>query len=398
MKLAPDWLKDADIVRLMDACAKQDIMLRFVGGAVRDTLLMREVRDVDAATPVPAAEVMQRLRAEGMKIVPTGLAHGTVTAILPKRQVEITTLRIDAETDGRHAKVAPTDDWEVDAHRRDFSMNALYLSVDGELFDYHEGAEDALAGRVRFIGDAGGRIAEDGLRILRFFRFLATHGEPPADVAALAACRDAHWMLEDLSGERIASEMKKLLLAPNPTLALRLMEEANVAAHVFLQPLRLGVLTRLTMLEHTAKTRASVWGRLVALFQNAAESGAAEWIAQRWKLSRKEARVIQALCALPRLGEGDAKHLHTRIIRREGIEVYRDVLLLSAAENGAFDLALWLEMAEAFAPPVFPITGEDVRRAGIAAGPEMGAVLERLEEAWEVSDYTLTKEALLALV
>lgn len=393
MKLAPDWLADEDVRTLLAACARQGIVLRFVGGAVRDTILMRAVVDIDAATPTHAPEMQQKLEAEGIRIIPTGLKHGTVTAVLPNRHVEITTLRQDVETDGRHAKVAPTTDWEVDAARRDFTMNALYLSPEGELFDYYDGAEDALHGRVRFIGDAAQRIAEDALRSLRFFRFLATHGEPPASGAAIAACRDAHWMLEDISGERIAQEMQKLLMAANPTYALRLMEDANVAAHVFAQPLRLGVFTRLTMLEHTAKMRAGVWGRCAALLQSAE---GAPWITKRWRLSGRDAKRLALLAGLPRLKENDARHVHTRVIRLHGADLYRDLLLLSAAENGAFDLGPFIARAEGFSVPIFPLSGEDLKRAGIASGPAMGEVLKRLEDVWEESDYTLTKEALLS--
>lgn len=392
MKLKPDWLAHADIEALLAACARQSITLRFVGGAVRDTVLMREVGDIDAATPSLAAEVQQKLEAEGIKIVPTGLKHGTVTAVLASRHVEITTLRRDVETDGRHAKVEPTTDWQTDAARRDFTMNALYIDAEGELYDYYDGAEDALHGRVRFIGDAAKRIQEDGLRILRFFRFLATHGEPPANGAALAACGDAHWMLEEISGERIAQEMKKLLLAPNPTYALRLMEEANVAAHLFTQPLRIHTLTRLTMLEHTAQTRAGVWGRCAALLQH---EDAAPAIAKRWRLSNKEARSLELLASLPRLKRGDARHMHTCVLRMHGKDIYRDLLLLSAAEGGAFDLAPWMHLADTFVAPVFPLTGPDVKAKGIAEGPAMGETLRRLESLWEESDYTLTREALL---
>lgn len=393
MKLNPDWLADEAITRLLAACARQDIALRFVGGAVRDTLLMRAVGDIDAATPVPAEQLLLRLTEEGIKIVPTGLAHGTVTAVLEGRHVEITTLRRDVETDGRHAKIEPTLAWEEDAARRDFTMNALYLSPEGEFFDYYDGAEDALHGRVRFIGDAAQRIEEDGLRMLRFFRFLATHGEPPADRAALDACRDAHWMLEDISGERVAQEMRKLLVAPNPTYALRLMEEANVAAHIFPQPLRLGVLTRLTMLEHTAKQGASVWARCAALLQTVE---AVEPLVKRWRLSNKEAKQLQLLASLPRLNGGDAPYMHMRVMRLYGTELYRDLLLLGAAEGGAFDLGPWMALSQDFVAPVFPLTGADMKSAGIADGPAMGDTLKTLETLWEESGYTLTKDALLA--
>lgn len=393
MKLNPDWLADDDIQILLAACTRQGITLRFVGGAVRDTILMREVGDIDAATPTHAPDVQSGLEAEGIRIVPTGLKHGTVTAVLPARTVEITTLRQDVETDGRHAKVAPTTDWELDAARRDFTMNALYLSPEGELFDYYNGTEDALHGRVRFIGDAAMRIEEDGLRCLRFFRFLATHGEPPASGEAIDACRSAHWMLEEISGERIAQEMQKLLMASNPTYALRLMEEANIAAHVFAQPLRLGVFTRLTMLEHTARVKSGVWGRCAALLQSAE---GAQWIGKRWRLSNKDAKQLALLASLPRLKENDPLHVHTRVIRLYGKACYRDLLLLSAAENGAFDLVPLMARAQDFTVPEFPVTGEDLKQAGITSGPAMGEVLKRLEDVWEQSDYTLTKEALLA--
>lgn len=395
MQLTPPWLDDPDVVQLLAACEAEGIALRFVGGAVRDTLLMREVGDIDAATPEPARDVMRKLQGQGIKTVPTGIDHGTVTAVLGKRVVEITTLRKDVETDGRHAKIAPTDSWEEDANRRDFTMNAMYLSPDGALYDPHDGAEDALAGRVRFIGDAERRIEEDALRILRFFRFFATHGEPPAESAALAACAAKAAMIGQLSGERIAQEMRKLLAAAQPIPSLRMMQQAGVAAEVFGEAIEIGTLLRLTMLEHTMQARASIWARCAALLL---EEEDAERVAKRWKLSKAEAKHLHALMTVEPLEAGSAKHQHTRVMRLYGADFYRDLLLLSAASDVAWDIAPWIALSRTFAAPVFPVKGDDLAKQGIAPGKDMGAVLMRLEQAWEESDYTLTKDALLAMV
>jgi poly(A) polymerase len=398
VKLAPDWLADSDIKHLLRACERAGIVLRFVGGAVRDTVLLREVRDIDAATPTPAQEVMERLGAQGLKLIPTGIDHGTVTVVLAGRQVEITTLRRDVKTDGRWAVVAYTENWEEDAARRDFTMNALYLTPDGELFDYFQGVEDALAGRVRFIGDAAARIKEDGLRILRFFRFFATHGEPPADTGALTACRIHAARIEPLSGERIGQEMKKLLSAQNPVPALRLMEEAGVSHYVFGEGERsCNLLIRLLMLEHTTSHAASCWARLAALLPQSEEGEEALAIAARWKLSRREEKQLRWLQTAPRLDARSPRHAHTRVLRLQGAEWYRDLLLLSAAGARGWDIMPWFSVAETFVLPVFPVTGGDLTARGISPGPELGKRLAQLEEAWEMSDYTLDKDALLAM-
>jgi poly(A) polymerase len=397
MKLAPDWLRDPEVQALCEACARCEIPIRFVGGAVRDTLLLREVADIDVATPTPAIEVMHRLSAEGFTVVPTGFAHGTVSIVMQTRQFEITTLRRDVETDGRHAVIAPTEAWEEDALRRDFTMNALYLSPDGELFDYTHGQEDALAGCVRFIGDATTRISEDGLRILRFYRFLASHGEPPADDEAHAACRTNADMLKIISGERIAAEMKKLLAAHNPVYALRQMEAAGIVAQIFPTSIRIPVFTRLMMIEHTAGVRASIWARCAALLSVASDSGdaVAQELAIRWRLSNKEKKQLSLLLTIPRLKPTDGRYCHTRVIRLYGAALYQDVLLLSAAEGGAFDLAPWRDLAVAFVPPVFPVSAQDVMARGVSQNAALGEALTRLTDLWEQSDYQLSREELL---
>lgn len=393
MRLNPDWFADADVQRLIAACAEEDIAIRFVGGAVRDTVLMREVGDIDVATPMAAAQVMARLKKQGIKVIPTGIDHGTVTAVVGKRQFEITTLRLDVETDGRRAKVAATDSWEADAARRDFTMNAMYLTPGGDVFDPYAGAEDALAGRVRFIGDAATRIEEDALRILRFFRFFATHGTPPVDEEAIEACAVKATMIEGLSGERVAAEMRKLLGAAQPIPALRFMVNSGVAGHVFGEQVDLATLLRLTMLEHTTQTRVSIWARCAALLL---EPEDADTVAKRWKLSRAEAKLLKELLQVEPLHAVHPKHHHTRVMRVHGASFYRDLLLLSAAQDTAWDVGAWLALSENFVAPEFPVSGEDLKVLGIAPGKEMGATLMRLENAWEMSDYQMTKEALLA--
>jgi poly(A) polymerase len=225
---AQAWLNDAKTRTLLAAFG--DVPLRFVGGCVRDAVMGRNVGDIDCATPAKPEEVVALLEAADIKAVPTGLAHGTITAVIDSKPFEITTLRKDVACDGRHAEVEYTDDWQQDALRRDFTMNALYCDAHGEVFDYTDGVDAARAGRIQFIGDAEARIREDGLRILRFFRFFATHGLGAPDTTALKACAAHKAMLADLSGERIQQEMLKLCAAESPYAALEAMQQGDVLA------------------------------------------------------------------------------------------------------------------------------------------------------------------------
>src|SRR5580704_12251193 len=212
MSEAPAFLSEPSLAALLELLPEA----RIVGGAVRDTLLGRAFVDVDLASPLPPDAVMERLVNAHVKVVPTGLAHGTVAAVLPGRAVEITTLRRDVETDGRHAVVAFTDDWREDAARRDFTINAMSMARDGSVFDYFDGQNDLRAGRVRFVGDPARRIAEDYLRVLRFFRFFAWYGQVEPDAATTAALRDAVPGLTALSVERVWHEFSRILSAPDP--------------------------------------------------------------------------------------------------------------------------------------------------------------------------------------
>jgi poly(A) polymerase len=362
---------------------------RFVGGCVRDALLGRAIGDIDIATPLLPEEVIRRLEAAGLKAVPTGIAHGTVTAVARSRPFEITTLRRDVETDGRHARVAFTDDWAADAARRDFTMNALFLDAEGHVFDPVAGLPDLRAGRVRFVGDPEQRIREDVLRLLRFYRFHAHYGRGAADAAARAACRRLAPLLPTLSGERVAAELLKLLAAPDPVPTLAMMVEDGVLAVVLPEARRLDRLAALIPLESAPDPLR----RLGALL----DSGAGA-VAERLRLSNPQRDRLLALEAPPWPVDlaGDER-AQRRALHHLGAELYRDLVLLRAAESGdAARARELLALAAAWRPVAFPLKGRDVTALGVPAGPEVGRVLDALEAWWEAGDFRADRRACLA--
>ncbi len=407
MRLNPDWLSWPEIRRLAAAFAAAKTELRFVGGAVRDALLSRPVQDIDAATPRHPEAVMALLEKAGLQAVPTGLKHGTVTAVVDSRIIEITTLRKDIATYGRHADVAYTDDWKEDAARRDFTMNALYLTPDGELFDYFTGAEDAKAGHVRFIGDAAQRIAEDYLRILRFFRFYAWYGKPPADAAALAACAAQAAQVDVLSGERLQHELLKMLAAPDPSQALELMQQADVPSHALgfiVDPSP--VMPRFIAIEKVAGMTipAAVKLSVFLLSARLALTEALNILCARLKLSNRDARTLQAIVE-------HRQHIHPGIreprqkawIRRLGASDFIHIVCVNWAQQERVIEAdhpyhAMLKLALSWTPPTFPITGNDLIAIGMQPGKEMGDMLKVLEEQWEAGGYAENKQQLLARV
>ncbi len=340
---------------------------RVVGGAVRDALLGRAVADVDLATERRPQEVVAALRAAGLKAVPTGLDHGTVTAVADHRGFEVTTLRRDLATDGRHAVVAFTDDWQADAARRDFTINAMSLAPDGAVFDYFGGIGDLRAQRVRFVGDPATRIAEDYLRVLRFFRFWARYGAGPPDEAATGAIAAAVPWLGRLSAERVWMEFKRILAAPDPRGAIMLMAELGVLAAVMPEgaaPARLAALV-------AAGAPAEPLLRLAALLD-----GDAARLAARLRLSAAERTRLQALRAAPSLpAEADDATLRRALACEQ-----REVLIGRAWLAGG-DAGL-LARLTAMPTPIFPLHGRDLRQAGVAAGPGMGALLRDLHVWW----------------
>ncbi|HXS41258.1 MAG TPA: CCA tRNA nucleotidyltransferase [Stellaceae bacterium] len=388
MRIRPQsWMK-RPATRALLAALKGEA--RFVGGCVRDALLKRPIGDIDLATPLFPDEVMRRLAAAGIKVVPTGLAHGTVTALIERHPFEITTLRRDVETFGRHANVAFTSNWAEDSRRRDFTMNALYLAADGEIFDYQEGLRDLRRGKVRFVGDPATRIREDVLRVLRFYRFHAWLGRGAADAAARAACRVSAPLVSTLSGERVQAELMKLLRAADPAATLALMAEDGVLGKILPATRPLDILRRLVRLERSNDLEADALRRLGAVI-----AGDAEGVARRLKLSNAERdRLIALEGALDLAGDAPAQR---RLLYRLGRETYIDRALMTAAQAGATrKLRGLLAAAARWRKPVFPLSGGDVTALGLAPGPEIGRLLAALEDWWEEGDFRASRRACLA--
>jgi poly(A) polymerase len=362
---------------------------RFVGGCVRDALLGRAIGDIDIATPLPPEEVIRRLEAAAIKVAPTGLAHGTVTAVVPPRHFEITTLRRDVETDGRHARVAFTADWAADAARRDFTMNALFLDAAGDVFDPVGGLADLRAGRVRFVGDPAMRIREDVLRLLRFYRFEAHYGKGEADGAARAACRALAPLLPTLSGERVAAELLKLLGAADPLPALRLMLEDGVLPVLLPEVAHLDRLAALLPLEEAPDPLR----RLGALL-----AGDPAPVAERLKLSNEQRARLQAFFAPPwPIDLAGDEAVQRRALHHLGAALYRDLVLLAAAESGAAArVPTLIALAAQWRPVALPLKGRDVTALGVPAGKEVGRLLAELEQWWEEGDYRAGRAAVLA--
>ncbi len=353
---------------------------RLVGGAVRDAVAGLPVADVDLATPRRPEEVVAALKAAGLKSSPTGIDHGTVTAIAQHRGFEVTTLRRDIATDGRRAEVAFTADWRADAARRDFTINAMSMTPRGEVFDYFGGVADLRGGRVRFVGDPATRIAEDYLRILRFFRFWARYGRDEPDAAALEAIAAAMPGLDRLSTERVWSEVKRILGAPDPRATVTLMQRLGVLRVVLPEgadPARLAALV-------AAGAPPDPLLRLAALL-----AGDPLALAERLRLSAGERDRLAALLAAPALSsDADAATL-----RRALADVPREVLIGRAWLAGSGALAARLA---AMPMPEFPLRGRDLRLAGVPPGPEIGARLRELRAWWLESGCTGDVRAELA--
>ncbi len=399
------WLEREDLARLIAALGAKNA--RYVGGAVRDTLLGEPVKDIDLATPLTPREVIRRLKAQGIQAIPTGIEHGTVTAVLPQGNVEITTLRRDVVTDGRRATVAFATDWQDDAARRDFTINALYADpVSAEVFDYFGGLADLEARRVRFIGDARARIREDHLRILRYFRFQARFGGEPADPESESACAELAATLKGLSRERVGMEMMNLLALPDPAPMVSRMAELGVL-EVVLAEADVTALTALVAEETKQGVAPDPLRRLAALLP--ADVPLAEAVASRFRLSgaQKKRLALAAGRILPGTGRGTAEGggggsplgatsaksrradgpLHhpadgpppragedpRALAYRLGRDAALDRLLLAGAS--AAPLTGW-EI------PTFPLKGGEVVARGVKAGPEVARVLQAVEARW----------------
>jgi poly(A) polymerase len=367
---AAKWRKQRGLRRLLEALGAEEGLTRYVGGAVRDDLLQLPISDIDLATRIPPGEVIRRLEAAKIKAVPTGIEHGTITAVSDAQPFEITTLRRDLSTDGRRATVAFTDDWQEDAARRDFTINALSADpLTGELFDYFGGLADLERRHIRFIGDPLQRIAEDHLRILRFFRFHARFGAGQPDAAALEACAARANDLMALSRERIADELLKLLSVsdPSPTVAIMLKRRILTPILPEITANRLPRLEALLSTERDARASPDPLRRLAALLPQ--DPATAEQIAVRLRFSNKARKRLA--CA----AERDLGSSPRALAYRFGSQCAADRLLLSGRASDAIAIAGWKA-------PRLPIGGGTLIERGLPQGPIVARTLRQIEERW----------------
>jgi len=366
---AAKWRKKRGMKRLLAALGGSEGLTRYVGGSIRDDLLGLPVSDIDLATRIPPDEVMRRLEKARIKAVPTGIDHGTITAVSDGHPFEITTLRRDVSTDGRRATVAFTDDWQEDAARRDFTINALSADPEtGELFDYFGGLADLGQRHIRFIGDPLQRIAEDHLRILRFFRFHARFDAGEPDAAALQACTARANDLMGLSRERVADELLKLLAVadPSPTVAIMLSRGILKPVLPEIPNDAGGGLERLIATENEAKIDPDPLRRLAALLPR--DSAVAEHVAARLRLSNKARKRLA--CAA-----GQVEGAPAVLAYRLGVQCAVDRLLLAGLAGEAAETASWHS-------PRLPVSGGQLIKRGLAEGPLVAKTLRRIEDAW----------------
>jgi poly(A) polymerase len=396
-----NWLTAGPLTRLLGVLDCDGEEARVVGGAVRNSLLGMPIAEVDVATTAVPEEVVKRVTGAGFRPVPTGIEHGTVTVVIDKRPFEVTTLRKDIETYGRHAKVEFGRDWKADAERRDFTINALSATRDGAVYDYTGGLDDLAHRRVRFIGDPAKRIAEDYLRILRFFRFHAAYGTSDhPDATGLAACIAGRNGLDQLSRERVRMEMLKLVVAPHAVPTLISMTDAGLLLRV------LGGVSYLASFENMAKVEAAIGTepnavrRLGALAVAVPEDAERLW--QRLRLANNEYERLASMGEgwgriSPLYGEKAAKALLYRLRPQQ----FADRVLLGWARSQATAHdADWHGLAtlpQRWTAPVFPLKAADFMKRGVAQGPALGAALAAVEQAWIMAGFPDNASALDAI-
>ncbi|OCW59140.1 CCA tRNA nucleotidyltransferase [Hoeflea olei] len=402
------WFADPALTRIFSLLNHDGGEVRVVGGAVRNALMELPVTDTDLATTWPPQEVVARAEAAGIRAVPTGIDHGTVTLVIDGRGFEITTLRRDAETDGRRAKVVFGTDWQLDAERRDFTINALYADSSGKVIDPVGGLADIATRTVRFIGDADERIAEDHLRILRYFRFFAHYGAGRPDAAALKACARARDSLAKLSAERVWKEVRTLLAARDPGRALLWMRQTGILTLVVPESEKWGIdsIGPLIATEAALGWQPDPMLRLMAIVPPDAERLKA--LASRLKLSRAEADRLAAWAQTPPIAPTLAITALDRLLYRHGEAPVTDRIKLSlvsararteteaSALTDAAGHSRHLARALGWSRPEFPLKGSDLIAQGMSPGPELGARLAALEERWIDSNFSLDAQTLLA--
>ncbi|NTE54835.1 CCA tRNA nucleotidyltransferase [Agrobacterium tumefaciens] len=403
-----DWFEKPALKRIFTLLNADGGEVRIVGGAVRNALMDLPVVDVDMATTLTPDVVVARAKAAGIKAVPTGIEHGTVTLVIDGEGFEVTTLRRDVETNGRHAQVAFGTDWQTDAERRDLTINALYADEKGEIIDLIDGLPDIETRTVRFIGEAAMRISEDYLRILRFFRFFAHYGSGRPDADGLRASARAKDKLATLSAERVWSELKKLLSARDPSRALLWMRQSGVLTEILPETEKWGIdaIHGLVATEQALGWAVDPMLRLAAIVPPDRDRLAA--LASRLRLSKAEAGYLAHWASAPAADPEMKETALDRLLYRQGVEGVKTRLKLALAaaraDLSAGDTAMQkvarlstlLARAEKFQKPGFPISGADVMAAGVAPGPKVGEVLKSLEEKWIDVNFSLDRAALTA--
>lgn len=364
---------DMDLIRI--AFENANVPVRLVGGCVRDMLLGITPKDWDMTTPALPDEIIKILKAANIECFDMSNGHGTITAVINGEPFEITTLRQDLETDGRHAVVGFTDKWEVDAERRDFTFNALSMDWDGNIYDYFTGVEDLKAGVVRFVGDAEKRIQEDYLRILRYFRFLGRMENPVADVETLSVISANRAGLANISGERIWSEMKKIFAGEHVDFIIKLMDETKITGAI-------------DLMIREAEVPAS--RNPVTVLASYIDFAFVEIVTERWKLANNEESLLVYLTNFRDI--------------EDNIETLKEVVFEGTAREAVLELLKIQKRQVAFdvlknwVIPEFPVTGKDLIAAGMAPGPLMGTTLKVLRKSFVVSNYEMTKEQLMTMV
>ncbi|KAB0679825.1 CCA tRNA nucleotidyltransferase [Aureimonas leprariae] len=405
-RIDAEWLREERLQRLLAVLSADGEEARVVGGAVRNTLLGLSVTDTDIATTTEPAETARRAEAAGFKAVPTGAEHGTITVVVGGTPFEVTTLRRDIETDGRHARVRFGRDWRADAERRDFTVNALYCDAAGEVLDLVGGIADIGSRTLRFIGDPAQRIEEDRLRILRFFRFFAWYGEGRPDADGLRACARLKGGIASLSAERVWMELRKLLAAPDPSRALLWARQAGVLSAALPESERWGIdgIHGLVGAEHVHRWQPDALLRLLAIVPPDPERLAE--LARRLKMANAERdRLLAYAMAEPaRPDETDAS-LRERLYFGDRPGIVDRLRLALATRHGKSErdaiaetarLGEQLRVAEGFDPPAFPVTGSDLTAKGVRPGPELGQLLQDLKRSWVASGFVLSREAMLS--
>ncbi|WP_264720235.1 CCA tRNA nucleotidyltransferase [Wolbachia endosymbiont (group B) of Eucosma cana] len=395
---------DHEVSIIIEAIEKFGGEARLVGGCVRDSILQRDIHDIDLATNLLPNQAVKALKLRNIKTIPTGLKHGTITAILNKRSFEITTLRHDVKCDGRHAKVEFTNDWQADASRRDFTFNALYADKYGHIYDYFGGIQDLKARKLNFIGNAEDRIKEDYLRILRAFRFHAKICIGDLSDEILDVCKKHSHMIQNLSGERIREEIFKLLECNDPAPTLKSMQKSDVLQKIIPKEVKCEILSSPLLINTKPPTKPSAYvhtpflddslTKLALLIRTAEDRvSLGEEVSKFLRLSNKQKKKLLFLLSndiKTELSEKEQK----KYISLFGKELYCDLMKICGIESG-INVDEYISFAKMFNIPKFPLSGDDLITIGHQPGKNLGRNLELLRQHWEDSSYTLTKEELI---